>query len=100
MGINKETIKELAKTNDSWYNICKLIEELNELSTALTQKLTKTHDDAGINENIIEELGDVKYRMKIFIESEDVSKQAIKERVAKKLDKCLKHLKEGKYKNV
>lgn len=60
--MSKEIYKILAEDNSYNFNIVKTIEELNELSTALSQHLTK-----GTNlSEIVEEVGDVKVRLKIL----------------------------------
>ena len=48
--------------NDATYNTLKAIEELNELSLILTQSLSKGCDES----KIIEEKGDVKFRLKVI----------------------------------
>lgn len=60
--MSKEIYKILAEDNSYDFNIVKTIEELNELSTALSQHLTK---GTGLDE-IVEEVGDVKIRFKIL----------------------------------
>lgn len=60
--MSKEIYKTLANDNSYSFNIVKTIEELNELSTALSQHLTKGTDLS----EIIEEVGDVKVRFKIL----------------------------------
>ena len=80
--------------NDKNYNTLKLIEELNELATILSQSLTK-----GCSElKIIEEIGDVKIRLKV-VEAR-FSQELIQKRINYKLGKNLKYLKQKKYKSI
>lgn len=90
----KEVYDYMINNNDSNYNTLKLIEELNELSTILTQSLSKGASD----EKIIEEIGDVKFRLKVVENRYD--KKLIQERIEYKLKKNLKYIKEKKYKNI
>lgn len=80
--------------NDRNYNFLKISEECQELSLILTQSLSK-----GVSEDkIIEEIGDVKFRLKVLESYFD--KELIKERINKKLEKNLKYIKEKKYDNI
>ena len=90
----KEVYDYMINNNDNDYNTLKLIEELNELSTILTQSLSK----GASNEKIIEEIGDVKFRLKVIENKYD--KKLIQERIEYKLKKNLKYIKEKKYKNI
>ena len=51
------------------YDYLKCIEELNELSTVLIQQFNKPHKDYG--EKIVEEMGDVLYRLKNMMDYYD-----------------------------
>lgn len=84
----------MIKNNDKNYNTLKLIEELGELSTILTQSLTKGAEPA----KIIEEIGDVKMRLKV-IEARYPA-ELIQRRIDFKLKKNLKYLKQEKYKDI
>lgn len=80
--------------NEKSYNFLKAIEELQELSLILTQDMSK-----GVHEEkIIEEIGDVKFRLKVLESYFDPEK--IKQRINKKLAKNLNYIKQNKYKNV
>jgi NTP pyrophosphatase (non-canonical NTP hydrolase) len=83
---HKKIYKILAKDNSYNFNIVKTIEELGELSTALSQHLTK-----GTNlDDIIEEVGDVKLRLKVLdklLGSE--YKQKVKERIKNKAEQLI-----------
>lgn len=90
----QEIYDYMINTNHATYNTLKAIEELNELSLILTQSLSK-----GCDENkIIEELGDVKFRLKVIEARYDP--QLIQERINYKLKKNLKYLKTKKYDNI
>lgn len=89
----KEVAKHLAETNEYNYNILKAIEECTELATILTQHLTK-----GCNyQDIIDEIGDVKLRVKVL--ENLFNKDSIDKRIAHKAKKIEGYIKEGKYKN-
>lgn len=90
----KETIKILAETNDRQYNILKAIEECQELALILTQHLSKGAPD----NKIIEEIGDVQFRVKVL--SKLFDKKAIKARYKHKVSKCQEYLDAGKYLNA
>jgi len=86
----------LLNVNDRNYTINKTIEELLELSLILQQKQNKP--DLVSDEKVIEEIGDVKIRMKVL--EEIYSKDAIKDRVLHKLNKFYKYIIIKKYKNI
>ncbi len=87
----KEIAKKLAETNEFNYNILKAIEEFTELSLILTQLLTK-----GVkHQDIIDEIGDCKIRLKVLDSLFD--KEAINKRIAYKVEKMKGYFEEGKY---
>lgn len=88
----KQTVKQLAETNTLEYNILKAIEEMSELSTVLSQYLTK----GSKLEDIIDETGDVVFRIKVL--THIFGKDRVNKRVENKLSKCEEWIKEGKYK--
>ena len=90
---DKKLIKYLAETNDRNYNLLKAAEECQELSLILTQKLTKGASD----KDIIEEIGDVLFRVNVL--KHLFNKDKIAERKAYKIGKCKKYIEEDKYKN-
>lgn len=90
----QEVYNYMITKNESMYNTLKAIEELNELSLILTQSLSKGCDES----KIIEEIGDVKFRLKV-IEAR-YSPELIQERIDYKLKKNLKYLKTNKYNNI
>ena len=91
---DKELIKYLLENNDPKYNLLKASEELQELALVLTQMALKKEK---IDEQeVIDEIGDVKIRLKII--SKLFSKKKVKERIKFKLDKFRSYIQEGKYK--
>lgn len=91
---DKELIKYLIKNNDYKYNLLKTAEELQELSLVLTQMALKKEK---VNEQeVIDELGDVKIRLKVI--QHFFSRKKVKERIKFKLNKFRSYIKEGKYK--
>ena len=90
---DKELVKYLADNNDRDYNLLKASEECQELSLILTQLLSKGASD----KDIIEEIGDVLFRVDVLKHLFD--KDKIAERKAYKIDKCKKYIEEGKYNN-
>jgi hypothetical protein len=66
-------------------DILKCVEELNELSTILLQQHNKPHKD--FSKEIIEELGDVSWRLEKLIKHYGPKK--IKERIKFKKDKSI-----------
>lgn len=92
---NKRIVYDyIINKNDPTYNTLKAIEELNELSLILTQSLSK-----GVSEeHIIEEIGDVEFRLKAI--KARYSKKLIKKRINLKIKKNLTYLNENKYKNI
>ncbi len=91
---DKKLIKYLVENNDYKYNLLKTAEELQELSLAITQLINKPNKVD--EQEIIDELGDVKIRLKII--SKLFSKKKVKERIKFKLDKFRSYIKEDKYK--
>ncbi len=91
---DKKLIKYLAENNDKTYNLLKTAEELQELSLAITQLINKPNKVD--EQEIIDEIGDVKIRLKII--SKLFSKKKVKERIKFKLSKFNSYIQEGKYK--
>jgi len=91
---DKELIKYLVDNNDYKYNLLKASEELQELALVLTQMALKK--EKVDEQEVIDEIGDVKIRLKII--SKLFNKQKIKERIKFKLDKFRSYIQEGKYK--
>ena len=93
---NKEVINHLTETNDYTYNLLKASEELSELSLVLLQLVNKPNK-VDVQE-VIDEIGDVKIRMKIL--SKLFNKEEIKKRYNFKLRKFNSYIEEGKYKGI
>lgn len=89
-----KVLNYMINQNDKTYNILKAAEELQELSLVLIQSLSK-----GVEEQeIIDEIGDVKFRVKVL--EGYFNKEKIQERIDKKLKKNLEYLNNKKYKNI
>jgi len=86
----------LLNVNDREYTISKTIEELLELALILKQRQNKP--DLVSDLKIIEEIGDVKIRLKVLVEI--FSKDLIKERINFKLKKFYRYITTKKYKNI
>lgn len=89
-------ISEVYKYNSTEFNMIKTIEELQELSLALTQKITKP--TLNNTQAIIDEIGDVKLRLKILEFYYD--KDKVDARIALKLSKWKQYLEHKKFKNI
>lgn len=94
---SKKVINYMLSQENQWYNCSKCIEELQELSLVLTQRLNKGTEKVP-DEKIIEEIGDVKVRLK-YLES-FFGEKKIETRFNKKIDQLYGYLKSGKYKNL
>lgn len=94
MKTKKAQLKAIRSNNDFHYDALKAIEELNELATAITQKLTKGGNDA----EIISEFGDVDFRLSVLKGYFD-KKQIAARSKAKRL-KSVDYLKTKKYEKV
>lgn len=94
--ITKVKIHKIQNNNGFQYNTLKAIEELSELSAALTQMLTKNNEDTV--ENVIEEFGDVEFRLSVLRSYFD--EKLIDKRFQKKLNSSIKYLKTQKYDKV
>lgn len=85
--LKNKTLSILNKNTDN-YNNLKAIEELNELATILTQKLTKPLKVK--NQDIIDEIGDVKIRL-WYLENK-YGKEKVQKRMINKIGKLNKKL--------
>lgn len=94
MSKKQEVLDYMVNQNDRTYNLLKISEELQELSLALTQTLSKEIPE----DKVIEEIGDVEIRMKVL--NQLYPKKKIKERIRFKINKFYKYIKENKYKNI
>tara|TARA_R110000772_G_scaffold54130_1_gene123520 strand:- start:43293 stop:43589 length:297 start_codon:yes stop_codon:yes gene_type:complete len=89
-----EVIEILSNTNNSKYQLLKACEELSELTTALLQYVNKKGRKT-TDQDVIDEIGDVKIRLKIL---ENVfGKSKVKERYQKKLKKFSGYIDKGLY---
>lgn len=87
----------LEKENNPIYNLTKAAEELTELATALLQRVNKGADKVP-DSKIVEEIGDVKIRMKVL--EKIFSKDSIDNRVNKKLTVFQDYIKTERFKNI
>lgn len=94
----KEIVRRVFEYNTYEYNAAKLAEELQELSLELTKLVTKPDLDETRIQAIIDEIGDVKIRLKVFELSLD--RNRIEERVHLKLVKFNTLLENKRYKYV
>ena len=90
----KEVIKRMLVNNDPDYQLIKALEELSELQTALLQFITKKGRKT-TKQDVIEEIGDVKIRMKIL--EKVFGKKAVNKRVTEKLTKFDGYMNEKKF---
>lgn len=94
----KEIIQRMFEYNTPEYNAAKLAEELQELSLELTKLVTKpTLDDSRI-QAIIDEIGDVEIRFRIY--KKQMDKGAIQNRIDLKLEKFEKLLETKQYLSI
>ncbi len=90
----KEIVDYLIKTNDPKFQIYKACEELSELSTELLQYANKDGRKT-VTQDIIDEIGDVKLRLKIL--EKIFGKEKVKKRIKFKIKKFSKYIEEEKY---
>lgn len=85
MGKLKKQSLTIERKNDNYFNLMKSIEELNELSLALVQSITKSHTSKPISkQEIIDEIGDVK--RKIWLLESIYGKKNVKKRIKNKIN--------------
>ena len=87
----------LLNVNDEDYTFRKTIEELQELSLILTQRLNKSKELVP-DKDIIEEIGDVEIRLKVL--KKMFPSKLIKKRINFKLTKFYKYIVDKTYKNI
>jgi hypothetical protein len=90
---DKELIKYLVENNDYKYNLLKTAEELQELSLVLTQMALKK--EKVDKQEVIDEIGDVKIRLKVI--QHFFSRKKVKQRIRFKLDKLKSYIADNKY---
>ena len=88
---SKLVIETLVKTNNPKYQLLKACEELSELNTALMQYVNKGTK----KQEIIDEIGDVKIRLKIL--EKVFSEKKVKKRYNFKINKFYNYIKQNKY---
>jgi len=88
-----EIINHLVETNEPKYNLLKASEELQELALVLTQLALKPNKVK--EQEVIDEIGDVKIRMKIL--KKLFSKKKVKERIEFKLGKFKEYVVNNQY---
>lgn len=91
---------ELARTNDGMYNKTKLLEELAELNEKILKSINKHPDHKPPQSEIIEEIGDVLIRIKMYNIMEGITDQQIRDRVILKANKFIGYIKDGIYSNL
>ena len=87
----------LLNVNDEDYTLRKTIEELQELSLILTQRLNKSKELVP-DKDIIEEIGDVQIRLKVL--KKMFPSKLIKKRINFKLTKFYNYIVDQTYKNI
>lgn len=87
MGYSDRDIQKQAAKETREYSILKTVEELNELSTALTQLLTKPKNPN--YKAVNDEMGDVMIRLSILVEKKVFDNEAVDERIEEKLNHLL-----------
>lgn len=87
----------LLNVNDEDYTLRKTIEELQELSLILTQRLNKSKELVP-DKDIIEEIGDVQIRLKVL--KKMFPSKLIKKRINFKLTKFYNYIVDKTYKNI
>lgn len=92
-----KVLDEIGKRNTKTYNILKTVEELNELSAVLLQKVLKQEEVD--EQEIYDELGDVEIRLAI-LRNHVYDPKRIEDRVLDKLRDFKKYLLEDKYPNI
>lgn len=94
----KAIIQQIFEYNTKEYNAAKLAEELQELSLELTKLITKPILNENRIQAIIDEIGDVEIRFKIF--KKQMNKESIKNRINLKLQKFQELLENKKYATI
>jgi hypothetical protein len=94
--IEKEIAKVMILRNSEDYNLRKAAEELIELGLVLLQQVNKPHEK--LQQEIIDEIGDVKIRMEVLSIMFPADK--IQERIEYKVEKFKKLLKRSSSINI
>ncbi|XAI97367.1 hypothetical protein [Leptolyngbya phage Lbo-JY46] len=93
----KEVIEQLQSYNTLDRNILKVVEETTELNEVLIKFLTKKPDLKPPVEKIIEEMGDVIFRMKVVANHFGIN-EAVNARIKQKAEQVGNWMKESKHK--
>lgn len=89
----------MALTNEPDYNLLKLAEETAELQEVLIKTYTKIEEKKPTDEKLVEELGDVIFRIMVFsLQRGEEFQEALEYRLMDKSAKLLQYFLEGKYK--
>lgn len=97
LGQSYEIFEFLGRHNTKKYNLAKLAEELNELSDVCLKIHNKKPDKHPSKQAMIDEIGDVKARIKMIMVSQGITNADIRKRHLHKANKYLGYLKENKY---
>lgn len=92
-----EIFEFLGTHNRKKYNLSKLSEELTELSDVCLKKHNKKVDKHPPKQALIDEIGDVKARLRMLMISEGVTNADVRKRHIHKANKYLTYLKKNKY---
>lgn len=87
----------LGERNARKYNLTKLAEELNELSDVCLKLHNKKPDRHPTKQELIDEIGDVKARIKMLMVSEGITNADLRTRHLYKANKYLGYIKKNKY---
>lgn len=87
----------ISRMNGNRYNLNKLSEELNELAGACLKVNNKKTKNRPLLANLIEEIGDVYFRLLAVELSSNISHSEIESRIFNKANKLLEYARGGKY---
>lgn len=94
----------LAKSNLRLFNHSKLAEELFELGEVVTKIGNKAKERQPSVDKVIEEMGDVVFRVGIFLKTNDIDvndfADRVENRIIEKANLCLNALKKDKYRQT
>lgn len=97
MGQARQIFHFLGVNNKPEYNITKLCEELAELQDVLLKRHNKKPDKWPSDQSIIDEIGDVRSRITMFMASYGISEDDILKRHIDKSNKYLGYIKQNQY---
>lgn len=92
-----EIFEFLGIHNTKKYTLSKLAEELTELSDVCLKQHNKKPDKHPSKQAVIDEIGDVKARLKMLMTSQGISNADVRKRHIYKANKYLGYLKQNKY---